>query len=102
LAVVSRLGRNPRSSPCRARGDRDRHQSIEDRPRAQIGATHGSTTTLEAAFTILPDLTWGKNCDVVIITVGEATSEIVEQARSILARAESSCCEHRGVGYGLD
>src|SRR6202142_3180786 len=63
----------------------DTNQSKIDRA-MKIGATHGSTTTLEAAFTILPDLTWGKNCDVVIITVGEATSEIIEQARSILAK----------------
>jgi len=63
----------------------DTNQSKIDRA-LKIGATHGSTTTLEAAFNILPDLTWGKNCDVVIITVGEATSEIVEQARSILAK----------------
>ncbi len=52
----------------------------------KIGATHGCATTLDAAFNILPDLTWGKNCDVVIITVGEATSEIIEQARSITAK----------------
>jgi S-(hydroxymethyl)glutathione dehydrogenase/alcohol dehydrogenase len=63
----------------------DTNQSKIDRA-MKIGATHGSTTTLEAAFTILPDLTWGKNCDVVIITVGEATSEIIEQARSITAK----------------
>ncbi len=63
----------------------DTNQSKVDRA-MKIGATHGSTTTLDAAFTILPDLTWGKNCDVVIITVGEATSEIIEQARSITAK----------------
>src|SRR5665213_1793603 len=48
----------------------DTNQSKIDRA-LKIGATHGCTTTLDAAFTILPDLTWGKNCDVVIITVGE-------------------------------
>jgi len=98
LAVVVSARPQSKSSPCRcARGDRDRHQSIEDRPRAQDWRHARFHDDAGAAFTILPDLTWGKNCDVVIITVGEATSEIVEQARSILAKAESSCCEHRGV-----
>jgi S-(hydroxymethyl)glutathione dehydrogenase/alcohol dehydrogenase len=63
----------------------DTNQSKVDRA-MKIGATHGCTSTLDAAFNILPDLTWGKNCDVVIITVGEATSEIIEQARSITAK----------------
>jgi S-(hydroxymethyl)glutathione dehydrogenase/alcohol dehydrogenase len=63
----------------------DTNQSKIDRA-LKIGATHGSTSTLDTAFTILPDLTWGKNCDVVVITVGEITSEIVEQARSITAK----------------
>jgi S-(hydroxymethyl)glutathione dehydrogenase/alcohol dehydrogenase len=52
----------------------------------KIGATHGCATTLDAAFNILPELTSGKNCDVTIITVGVATSELVEQARSITAK----------------
>jgi NDMA-dependent alcohol dehydrogenase len=52
----------------------------------EIGATHGCATTLDAAFTILPELTRGRNCDVVIITVGVLTSELVEQARSITAK----------------
>ena len=52
----------------------------------KIGATHGATSTLDAAFNILPDLTWGKNCDVTIITVGVLTGEIIEQARSITAK----------------
>ena len=51
-----------------------------------IGATHGCATTLDAAFTILPELTWGKNCDVVIITVGVFTGDLIEQARSITAK----------------
>jgi NDMA-dependent alcohol dehydrogenase len=51
-----------------------------------IGATHGCATSLDAAFTILPDLTWGKNCDVVIVTVNKLTSEVIEQARSITAK----------------
>ena len=51
-----------------------------------IGATHGCATTLDAAFTILPDLTMGKNCDVVIITTGVLGPELIEQARSILAK----------------
>jgi len=52
----------------------------------KIGATHGCATTLDAAFTILPDLTMGKNCDVVIITTGVMTPELIEQARSITAK----------------
>jgi NDMA-dependent alcohol dehydrogenase len=52
----------------------------------KIGATHGCATTLDAAFTILPDLTMGKNCDVVIITADPFKSELIEQARSITAK----------------
>jgi S-(hydroxymethyl)glutathione dehydrogenase/alcohol dehydrogenase len=63
----------------------DTNQSKVDRA-MKLGATHGATSTLETAFTILPDLTWGKNCDVVIITVGEARSEVIEEARSITAK----------------
>ena len=63
----------------------DVNQSKVDRA-LKIGATHGCTTTLEAAFNILPELTMGKNCDVTIITVGVLTSEVVEQARSITAK----------------
>jgi NDMA-dependent alcohol dehydrogenase len=63
----------------------DTNQSKIDRA-LKIGATHGCTTTLDAAFGILPELTSGKNCDVTIITVGVASSEIVEQARSITAK----------------
>ncbi len=63
----------------------DTNQSKIDRA-MKIGATHGCTTALDAAFNILPDLTWGKNCDVVIITVGAPTGEIIEEARSITAK----------------
>jgi S-(hydroxymethyl)glutathione dehydrogenase/alcohol dehydrogenase len=63
----------------------DTNQSKVDRA-LKIGATHGCATTLDAAFTILPELTAGKNCDVVIITTGVLTSELVEQARSITAK----------------
>ena len=63
----------------------DVDQSKVDRA-LKIGATHGCATTLDAAFTILPDLSWGKNCDVVIITVGELEGEIIEEARSITAK----------------
>jgi S-(hydroxymethyl)glutathione dehydrogenase/alcohol dehydrogenase len=41
---------------------------------------------MEAAFNILPELTMGKNADVVIITVGVLTGDLIEQARSILAK----------------
>ncbi len=51
-----------------------------------IGATYGAENTLDAAFNILPELTWGKNCDVVIITVNKMTADLVEQARSITAK----------------
>jgi S-(hydroxymethyl)glutathione dehydrogenase/alcohol dehydrogenase len=56
-----------------------------ERARA-IGATHGCATTLDAAFTILPELTMGRNADVTIITVGVLTGELIEQARSITAK----------------
>ena len=63
----------------------DTNQSKVDRA-LKIGATHGCTTTLDAAFNLLPDLTWGKLCDVVVITVDNLTSELIEQARSITAK----------------
>ena len=63
----------------------DTNQSKVDRA-LKIGATHGCATTLDAAFTILPELTWGKNCDVVIITVDNLTSQLIEEARSITAK----------------
>ena len=50
------------------------------------GATHGCATALDAAFTILPELTMGKNCDVVIITVNAITDDLIEAARSITAK----------------
>jgi S-(hydroxymethyl)glutathione dehydrogenase/alcohol dehydrogenase len=52
----------------------------------KLGATHGCATALDAAFTILPELTMGKNCDVVVITVGVFQGELLEQARSITAK----------------
>jgi len=52
----------------------------------KVGATHGCATTLDAAFNILPELTMGKNCDVVIITVDTFQGELLEQARSITAK----------------
>jgi S-(hydroxymethyl)glutathione dehydrogenase/alcohol dehydrogenase len=63
----------------------DTDQSKVDRA-LKIGATHGATSTLDAAFNILPELTWGKNCDVVVITVGAPEADIYEQARSIAAK----------------
>ena len=63
----------------------DIDQSKIDRA-LKIGATHGATSTLDAAFNILPELTWGKNCDVVIITVGAPDSDVYEQARSITGK----------------
>jgi S-(hydroxymethyl)glutathione dehydrogenase/alcohol dehydrogenase len=63
----------------------DTEQSKVDRA-LKLGATHGCATTLDAAFTILPELTMGQNCNVVIITVGVLTSELIEQARGILAK----------------
>jgi S-(hydroxymethyl)glutathione dehydrogenase / alcohol dehydrogenase len=52
----------------------------------KIGATHGASSTLEAAFSFLADLTTGRNCDVVVLTPGRLTGELVEQARSITAK----------------
>jgi NDMA-dependent alcohol dehydrogenase len=63
----------------------DTNESKVERAR-KLGATHGASSALDAAFNILPELTWGKNCDVVIITVNALTSGIVEEARSITAK----------------
>jgi S-(hydroxymethyl)glutathione dehydrogenase/alcohol dehydrogenase len=52
----------------------------------KIGATHGAVSTLEAAFTFLGELTSGHNCDVVVLTPGRLTGELVEEARSITAK----------------
>jgi len=52
----------------------------------KIGATHGAASALEAAFSFLADLTTGRNCDVVILTPGRLTGELVEEARSITAK----------------
>ncbi len=51
-----------------------------------LGATHGCASALDAAFTILPELSMGRNCDVTILTTGVATGDLVEQARSITAK----------------
>jgi S-(hydroxymethyl)glutathione dehydrogenase/alcohol dehydrogenase len=63
----------------------DTNQSKIDRA-LKHGATHGATSTLEAAFSFMPDLTMGKNCDVVILTPGRLTGDLVEQARGITAK----------------
>ncbi len=63
----------------------DTNQSKVDRA-MKIGATHGATSPLEAAFSFLGDLTFGQNCNVVILTPGSLTSELIEEARSILAK----------------
>jgi NDMA-dependent alcohol dehydrogenase len=63
----------------------DTNQSKVERA-LKIGATHGAATTRDAALTILPELTSGKNCDVTIITVGTLTGELLEQARGITAK----------------
>ena len=63
----------------------DTNQSKVDRA-MKIGATHGAISTLDAAFTFLGELTAGKNCDVVILTPGRLTGDLIEQARSITAK----------------
>jgi S-(hydroxymethyl)glutathione dehydrogenase/alcohol dehydrogenase len=63
----------------------DTNQSKVDRA-LKIGATHGCNSAMDAQVSILPDLTMGKNCDVVIITVGVLTGELIEQVRSITAK----------------
>ncbi len=52
----------------------------------KLGATHGAASALEAAFSFLGELTMGQNCDVIILTPGRLTGELVEEARSILAK----------------
>ena len=63
----------------------DTNQSKVDRA-MKIGATHGAISALDAAFTFLGELTAGKNCDVVILTPGRLTGDLIEQARSITAK----------------
>jgi S-(hydroxymethyl)glutathione dehydrogenase/alcohol dehydrogenase len=63
----------------------DTNQSKVDRA-MKIGATHGAISSLDAAFTFLNELTAGKNCDVVILTPGRLTGDLIEQARSITAK----------------
>jgi NDMA-dependent alcohol dehydrogenase len=63
----------------------DTNQTKIDRA-MKIGATHGATSALEAAFSFLADLTTGRNCDVVILTPGRLTGELVEEARSITGK----------------
>jgi S-(hydroxymethyl)glutathione dehydrogenase/alcohol dehydrogenase len=60
-------------------------QSKVDRA-MKIGATHGSTSIFDAAFNILPDLTFGRQCDVVVLTPGVLRGDLIEQARSITAK----------------
>lgn len=52
----------------------------------RIGATHAASSSLEAAFSFLGELTSGRNCDVVILTPGRLTGELIEEARSITAK----------------
>ena len=52
----------------------------------KIGASYGAASALEAAFSFLPDLTMGQNCNVVILTPGLLTSNLIEEARSITAK----------------
>jgi NDMA-dependent alcohol dehydrogenase len=63
----------------------DTNQSKVDRA-LKHGATHGATSVMEAAFGFLPDLTGGQNCNVVILTPGRLTGDLIEQARSICAK----------------
>jgi len=63
----------------------DTNQSKVDRA-MKIGATHGASSSLEAAFSFLGELTSGRNCDVVVLTPGRLTGELVEEARSITAK----------------
>jgi NDMA-dependent alcohol dehydrogenase len=52
----------------------------------KIGATHGATSVLDAAINILPALTFGRQCDVVVLTPGVLHGDLIEQARSITAK----------------
>ncbi|MEI8126531.1 MAG: NDMA-dependent alcohol dehydrogenase [Actinomycetota bacterium] len=63
----------------------DTNQSKIDRA-LKIGATHGATSALDAAFSFLGEVSQGKNCDVVILTPGRLTGELIEEARSITAK----------------
>jgi NDMA-dependent alcohol dehydrogenase len=63
----------------------DPDQSKVDRA-LKHGATHGATSVMEAAFGFLPDLTMGQNCDVVILTPGRLTGDLIEESRGILRK----------------
>ncbi len=63
----------------------DLNQSKVDRA-MKIGATHGATSMIDAAFNVLPDLTFGRNADMVVLTPGVLTGDLIEQARSICAK----------------
>jgi S-(hydroxymethyl)glutathione dehydrogenase/alcohol dehydrogenase len=63
----------------------DPDQSKVDRA-LKHGATHGAASALDAAFSFLPELTAGQNCNVVILTPGRLTGDLIEQGRSILAK----------------
>lgn len=52
----------------------------------KIGATHTAASALEAAFSFLGEVSSGQNCDVIILTPGRLTGELIEEARSILAK----------------
>jgi S-(hydroxymethyl)glutathione dehydrogenase/alcohol dehydrogenase len=52
----------------------------------KIGATHGADSIMDAAFNVLPDLTFGRNADIVVLTPGVLTGDLIEQARSICAK----------------
>ena len=60
-------------------------QSKVDRA-MKIGATHGATSIMDAAFNVMPDLTMGRNADVVVLTPGVLTGDLIEQARSLCAK----------------
>ena len=47
----------------------------------KIGATHTAASALEAAFSFLGEVSSGQNCDVIILTPGRLTGELIEEAR---------------------
>ena len=41
---------------------------------------------MDAAFNVMPDLTFGRNADIVVLTPGVLSGDLIEQARSLCAK----------------
>lgn len=66
-----------------------------------FGATH-TYESVDEATAELPDLTWGRNADVVIITVGEIRGEHIQQALGMTAKGGQTVVTGMGDFRDLD